>query len=101
MVECASRYRTVVRLKSGDPTVFGRLGEELDALREAGISYEVVPGVTAATAAAAAARFTFTDRRAALALGIFTGPNFNLKSLSRAVTDPSPSTSSSYLPPPG
>src|SRR5215469_5857863 len=62
MVEYAQRYRSVVRLKSGDPAIFGRLGEELDALREAGIAFEVVPGISAAMAAASAG-FTLTDRR--------------------------------------
>jgi uroporphyrin-III C-methyltransferase len=62
----------VVRLKSGDPAVFGRLGEETDALRRAGVSFEVVPGVTAASAAASAASITLTDRRAASTLVIAT-----------------------------
>ena len=100
MVECASRYCTVVRLKSGDPAVFGRLGEELDALREAGISYEVVPGVTAATAAAAAASFTLTDRRAASALVILTGHNCHGQSLARALLDPEQATYAIYMPGP-
>lgn len=56
---------TVVRLKGGDPLVFGRAGEEMDALREAGIEFEIVPGVSAAFAAAAAAQIPLTDRRLA------------------------------------
>src|SRR5258708_7298492 len=67
MVVHARRGKPVVRLKSGDPAVFGRLGEELDALREAEVPFEIVPGVTAATAAAAAAQATLTDRRLASA----------------------------------
>jgi uroporphyrin-III C-methyltransferase len=65
MVEYASRGRNVVRLKSGDPAIFGRLGEEIEALQEAGIGFEIVPGVTAGLAAAAAAQTTLTDRRSA------------------------------------
>src|SRR5215467_2680877 len=61
MVRYAAEKSTVVRLKSGDPAMFGRLGEELDVLRDAGVPFEIVPGVTAATAAAAAAGFTLTD----------------------------------------
>ena len=56
---------TVVRLKGGDPSVFGRAGEEIEALRGAGIEYEIVPGVSAALGAAAAAGISLTDRRAA------------------------------------
>ncbi len=55
----------VVRLKSGDPLIFGRAGEELDVLRAAGVEVEIVPGVTAALAAAAAVQASLTDRRTA------------------------------------
>lgn len=55
----------VVRLKSGDPLIFGRAGEELDVLREAGVEVEIVPGVTAALAAAASVQASLTDRRTA------------------------------------
>src|ERR1700735_2465178 len=48
-----TQAQTIVRLKSGDPAVFGRLGEEMEALRRAGVAFEIVPGVTAASAAAA------------------------------------------------
>jgi siroheme synthase len=55
----------VVRLKSGDPLIFGRAGEELDVLQRAGIEVEIVPGVTAALAAAASVQASLTDRRTA------------------------------------
>jgi uroporphyrin-III C-methyltransferase len=59
----ASAGKRVVRLQGGDPVIFGRAGEEIEALREAGIEFEIVPGVTAASAAAAAAGISLTDRR--------------------------------------
>lgn len=65
MVTFAAQGLTVVRLKGGDPLLYGRAGEEMDALRHAGIDFEVVPGVTAAFGAAAAARIPLTDRRLA------------------------------------
>jgi uroporphyrin-III C-methyltransferase len=65
MVEYARAGRTVVRLKCGDPLIFGRAAEEMDALREAGIRFEVVPGITSALAAAASIPASLTDRRAA------------------------------------
>jgi uroporphyrin-III C-methyltransferase len=55
----------VVRLKGGDPTIFGRAGEEIEALRRGGIEYEIVPGISAALGAAAAAGISLTDRRVA------------------------------------
>lgn len=65
MVHHASLSRTVVRLKGGDPSLFGRTGEEVDVLRAAGIPFEIVPGVTSAAAAAAAVGIALTDRRIA------------------------------------
>jgi uroporphyrin-III C-methyltransferase/precorrin-2 dehydrogenase/sirohydrochlorin ferrochelatase len=61
----ASAGKRVVRLQGGDPLIFGRAGEEISALREAGLDFEVIPGVTAASAAAAAAQIALTDRRVA------------------------------------
>ena len=73
LVELAREGRKVVRLKSGDPLVFGRAGEEMAALREAQISYEVVPGVTAALAAAADFELPLTLRGVASSMVCTTG----------------------------
>jgi len=73
MIESALAGQSVVRLKSGDPLVFGRAGEEIAALRAAGILFEVVPGVTAALAAGAALGLPLTDRKSASKLIFCTG----------------------------
>jgi uroporphyrin-III C-methyltransferase/precorrin-2 dehydrogenase/sirohydrochlorin ferrochelatase len=73
LVREAAAGRRVVRLKAGDPLVFGRAGEEMAALREAGIPFEVVPGVTAALAAAAEAEIPLTLRGTASSLVFATG----------------------------
>ena len=72
MVALADSGLQVVRLKSGDPLIFGRAGEEIEYLRKAGISYEIVPGVTSALGAAAAAQIPLTHRRASSALVLLT-----------------------------
>jgi uroporphyrin-III C-methyltransferase len=65
LVSYAASHEVVVRLKGGDPSIFGRAGEELEALRNARVEFEVVPGVTAALGAAAGAGISLTDRRVA------------------------------------
>ena len=62
LVDAACTHRVVVRLKGGDPMLFGRAQEEIDALAAAGIACEVVPGITAALAAAASTRTSLTQR---------------------------------------
>lgn len=73
LVEYAQTGAKVVRLKSGDSGMFGRLEEEIEALREAGISYEIIPGVTSASAAAAAAGIPLTRRLSARRVQFVTG----------------------------
>ena len=73
MIDLARRGQHVVRLKGGDPFVFGRGGEEASALAAAGIPMQLVPGISSANAAAAAFGIAVTDRRAASAVTIVTG----------------------------
>ena len=73
LVDYALTGARVVRLKSGDPGIFGRLEEEISALRDAGISFEIIPGVTTASAAAAAAMIPLTRRLTARRMQFITG----------------------------
>jgi uroporphyrin-III C-methyltransferase / precorrin-2 dehydrogenase / sirohydrochlorin ferrochelatase len=65
LVDAASKHQIVVRLKGGDPLLFGRAAEEIEALRAHRVPFEVVPGISAAFASAAAAQISLTDRRLA------------------------------------
>jgi uroporphyrin-III C-methyltransferase len=73
MIVSARRGLSVIRLKSGDPMIFGRAAEEIDALREAAVPFEVVPGVTAASSAAAFVEASLTDRRVSSKLIVLSG----------------------------
>lgn len=72
MIDHARRGSSVIRLKSGDPLVFGRAAEEMDALRAASVPFDVVPGVTSGFAAAAALQVSLTDRRGSSGIHIST-----------------------------
>jgi uroporphyrin-III C-methyltransferase len=65
LVFYSAKAATVIRLKGGDPCIFGRAGEEITALVQAGVEFEIVPGITSALASAAAAGLSLTDRRLA------------------------------------
>ncbi len=80
MVAAARDGLTVVRLKSGDPMIFGRAAEELLVLGEAGVGFEIVPGITAALAAAASLGMPITSRDAASAVALVTGQESGEKS---------------------
>jgi uroporphyrin-III C-methyltransferase len=72
MIALAASGLRVVRLKGGDPLIFGRVGEEIEALRANKIPFEIVPGVTSAMGAAAAAQIPLTHRRASSAVVFIT-----------------------------
>jgi uroporphyrin-III C-methyltransferase len=72
IVEAARSHETIVRLKGGDPMVFGRAQEEIEALEAAGVAYEVVPGITAALAASASLGVSLTRRGVARTLAFLT-----------------------------
>lgn len=72
MIALAETGRDVIRLKSGDPLIFGRAGEEIEALRKAGIACEIVPGITSALGAAAAVQIPLTHRRASSSVVLLT-----------------------------
>ncbi|MGI4719213.1 MAG: uroporphyrinogen-III C-methyltransferase [Janthinobacterium lividum] len=72
LVECAGKFRHIVRLKGGDPMLFGRADEELRALEAAGIEVDIVPGITTAVAAAAASKQPLTKRGVARSVAFFT-----------------------------
>jgi uroporphyrin-III C-methyltransferase len=73
MVTLAAWGLQVVRLKGGDPLIFGRIGEEIAALRKANIEFEIVPGITAALGAASAAQIPLTHRQSSHALVFLAG----------------------------
>jgi uroporphyrin-III C-methyltransferase len=77
LIEFAQQGKTVVRLKGGDPFVFGRGGEEAIVLNEAGIPFEVVPGISSAIAVAEAALIPVTHRHMATAFAVFAGHEAN------------------------
>ncbi len=72
LIDCAEKYKLIVRLKGGDPMLFGRADEELHALESHGIEVEIIPGITTAFAAAAATQQPLTKRGIARSIAFFT-----------------------------
>ncbi|MGD0790741.1 MAG: uroporphyrinogen-III C-methyltransferase [Terriglobales bacterium] len=87
MVALAASGLRVVRLKGGDPLIFGRAGEEIEALRGNNIPFEIVPGVTSAMGAAAAAQIPLTHRRASGALVLLTAHRASERASEKDATD--------------
>ena len=92
MIASARRGLNVVRLKSGDPGIFGRLAEERDALESAGVPYEIVPGVTAALSAAASLGVSLTDRRTSSRIVVVSAHRAHEPAHETAHNDHEPST---------
>jgi uroporphyrin-III C-methyltransferase len=98
MINAAREGRIVARLKNGDPLLFGRAGEEIEALRAAGVEFEVIPGVTAVLGAAASARFSLTDRRHASRVVFLTAHRADGAGLSAEHNEPASTTYVIYMP---
>jgi uroporphyrin-III C-methyltransferase len=73
LADKAGKHSVIVRLKGGDPALFGRMSEEIEMLEKAGIPYEVVPGVSSVWAAASALGIPLTDRRFSSSVAFVTG----------------------------
>lgn len=73
IVEATKKYQTVIRLKGGDPAIFGRVTEEVNTLKDYGINYEIIPGVTSASAAVATMDLGLTMRAVASSVTFSTG----------------------------
>jgi uroporphyrin-III C-methyltransferase len=89
LVESALRHAVVVRLKGGDPMLFSRAREEIDTLDAAGIEYEIVPGITAALAAAAELKTPLTERGVSRSV-TFATPRFGAESQAHKLADAVP-----------
>jgi len=87
LVQRVQEGKSVVRLKGGDPFVFGRGGEEVEMLKEHGISYEIVPGITSAIAAAEYAGIPLTHRNYASSFAVITGHETDVKENQRISWD--------------
>lgn len=87
MIDSAKKHALVVRLKGGDPMMFGRADEELRALEAAGIEVEVVPGITTALAAAAATKQPLTKRGVSRSVGFFTSSTAPGETAQSAIPD--------------
>jgi uroporphyrin-III C-methyltransferase len=98
LVTYAEAGLAVVRLHGGDPLIFGRTGEELRALREAGVDFEVVPGVTAATAAAASLGVSLTERHVASSVVLMTGHHCAARARDKAKEEPAARSQTTPLP---
>ena len=83
LVEKAREGKTVIRLKGGDPFLFGRGGEEVEYLAEHGVPFEVVPGVSSCLSAPLSANIAVTHREASSAVAIVTGHNADRESRAR------------------
>ncbi|HWG36743.1 MAG TPA: uroporphyrinogen-III C-methyltransferase [Terriglobales bacterium] len=92
LIARARRGGTIVRLKGGDPLVFARAGEEMAVLRRAGVNFEIIPGISAASAAAAAAAVPLTDRHLASGVRFLSAP-----ALVRAPPTPTSETLAVYM----
>lgn len=98
LIAFASFGLQVVRLKGGDPLLFGRAGEEMEAMRRARIEFEIVPGVTAAMSAAAAIQVSLTDRDIASTLVILPGHHADSAGIDLRALAASRATFAIYMP---